>query len=74
MTYGSPTSRSRLDRFYCNQSAVEGIDRKLTCSALAWTPGLSRHRAVNFRRALPRRSAFEGAPCQATLLGIWGGL
>ena len=62
MICASPNSRSRLDRFYCNQSVVEGFDRKLTCAALAWTPRLSRHRALSFRRALPRHSSFETAP------------
>ena len=62
MTYSSPNARSRLDRIYCNQSTVENFDRKMVCAALEWHRELSRHRAISFRRTLPKRSVDEDAP------------
>ena len=53
MTYASPNSRSRIDRYYCNQYDVEYLDRVFTCTALSWIPALSRHRPISFRKQIP---------------------
>ena len=36
MTYLSPQTHSRLDRFYCNQHSSEYLDRAVSCTALGW--------------------------------------
>ena len=62
MTYASPNSRSRLDRFYCNQDATDGLDRHMVCAAMAWRPELSRHRPISFRRSVPQHKKEKDRP------------
>ncbi|CAK0851716.1 unnamed protein product [Prorocentrum cordatum] len=62
MSYASPTSRSGDDRLYCKQAATESLDRAMTCVALDWCPKLSRHRAISYRREVPRRTQGDHAP------------
>ncbi|CAK0848639.1 unnamed protein product [Prorocentrum cordatum] len=54
-THASARARSRTDRIYLNQHAVEQLDRHMTCCALPWREDLSAHRAVLFSRRAPQR-------------------
>ena len=69
MTYVSPNSRSRLDRFYCNQDVTDGLGRHMACTVLEWKPDLSRHRTISFRLHSRSRPAWEISPprCQTRL-------
>ena len=61
-THASATSRSRLDRIYCNQHVVEQLDRHIKVVALEWKPQLSHHRAVLFARRLPHAVSSDERP------------
>ena len=73
MTYASPNSRSRIDRFYCNQYEVEYMDRSFACTALSWDPALSRHRPISFRKQIPEFRSHLNKPIPDEVLehGDW---
>ena len=56
-THASASTRSRLDRIYCNQHVSEQLDRHLKVAALEWKVEVSNHRAVLFSRMLPQKVA-----------------
>ena len=62
LTYASPSSRSRLDRIYCNQYGVEYLDRTISCTALNWVAELSKHHPVSFRKNIPADNPAKERP------------
>ena len=51
MNKGTISCRSRIDRFYTNQSASDQIDKEVEAHVLDWPIGLSAHRPLLARRA-----------------------
>ena len=62
MTYLSPQSRSRIDRFYVSHHGSEYLYRTFSCTALGWCPALSRHRPLSYRKIIPQKSNKAAVP------------
>ena len=58
-THAAASTRSRLDRIYCNQHVSEQLGKNLKAVALGWKPAVSSHRAVLFSHFSPHHVAKE---------------
>jgi DNA-binding FrmR family transcriptional regulator len=68
-TYRFESCRSKLDRIYTNIEQYEWLDRDISCVALNWDDGLSRHRPIAGHRRSRAGSMQNESVLQTDMVG-----